>query len=59
MEFDISMHSRMVSSFAGREKAIGNFAFSEFIRIAGNVPRTRGRCGCQFEKHLLRQVEPE
>jgi alpha-galactosidase len=36
IEFDDSMHSRVMVLFAGQEKAIGDFTPSEFVRIHGN-----------------------
>lgn len=35
IEFDRSMHSRVVAKFDGREELIGNFTPSETIRVAG------------------------
>ena len=35
IEFDRSMHSRIVALFGGQEKAIGDLSASEFIRVAG------------------------
>jgi alpha-galactosidase len=35
IEFDRSMHSRVVATFAGQEKAVGDFSPSETIRVAG------------------------
>src|SRR5437879_9775329 len=36
IEFDGSLHSRVVASLGGRERVIGDFTPSEFIRISGN-----------------------
>src|SRR6266568_3134525 len=35
VEFDGSMHSRLVAAIGGRKRAIGDFAPSEFIRVSG------------------------
>jgi len=35
IEFDRQMHSRVVALFAGRERVIGDFTPSEFIRVSG------------------------
>ena len=35
IEFDSAMHSRVVALFAGRERVIGDFSPSEFIRVSG------------------------
>lgn len=35
IEFDSKMHSRVVALFGGRERVIGDFAPSDFIRISG------------------------
>jgi len=36
IEFDKSMHSRVVALFSGQDKVIGDFTPAEFIRIRGN-----------------------
>ncbi|PYT23235.1 MAG: hypothetical protein DMG57_32690 [Acidobacteria bacterium] len=36
IEFDGSMHSRVVASLAGRERVMGDLTPSEIIRISGN-----------------------
>ena len=35
VEFDDTMHSRVVASLGGQERVVGDFAPSEFIRISG------------------------
>jgi hypothetical protein len=35
IEFDGTMHSRVVASLAGQERVVGDFAASEFIRVSG------------------------
>jgi alpha-galactosidase len=37
IEFDASMHSRVVALLGGREIPVGDFTASEFIRTAGSV----------------------
>ena len=36
IEFDSAMHSRVIASFKGRERTVGDFTPSEFIRISGS-----------------------
>src|SRR6476620_3040946 len=35
VEFDDTMHSRVVASLGGQERVVGDYAPSEFIRISG------------------------
>lgn len=35
IEFDSAMHSRVVALFGGRERVIGDFSPSEFVRVSG------------------------
>src|SRR5436190_3440845 len=39
IEFDDTMHSRVVATFAGQERAVGNFRPSESIGVSGNEIR--------------------
>ena len=36
IEFDYTMHSRVVAVLGGRQRAVGDFTSSESIRVSGN-----------------------
>ncbi len=36
IEFDSAMHSRVIATLGGRERVIGDFTPSEFLRVSGN-----------------------